>query len=545
MRLLVAALVLAFAPVASASSGELVTVTTDSAVATWMTASPGDSTACWSAAGVPQQCVTQESGVTLHRVEIDGLFGGTTYSYTLSSGGASEPVSLTNPGVFSTLTPPPGRHLFDFALMSDLHIGEGCAGTAVSAPLTGTSVPPCFSAPDYAETMDRAAVAEIAARRIGLTLVDGDVTAEARPAETALAADVLHGLPGRVLVARGNHDRVHSDDDHAACAEHDCFRATFHPRSATSRIYFSTSYGGVHFIVLDSVMGGSTGDLTDAGQNEWLAADLAAHASMPTFIAFHHPVSEYADLFEAEPIIFGVPPNAGGTAFLHTVAENPQIVGVFGAHTHRNFNSYGGEAGVRTPFVENGTAKEYPGGYSVVSLYEGGYTRSFFRTGCAFCREWTQTTTGEYFGLAPQYVLGSLGTRNFTHVYGCDAEDPVTSLPGTESLIGGVVTPPARCLQAPVTPVEFRFRVLGHRLHGLRLRCVSAGPCAVRGRVMRHGRFVARVRRVMVADGATRRLRVRRVPVTGRLRGRAAAAGIAVLRVSGPTGHRTVRRRLR
>lgn len=98
--------------------------------------------------------------------------------------------------------------------------------------------------------------------------------------------------------------------------------------------------------------------------------------------------------------------------------------------------------------IENGASKEYPGGYSVFDVYEGGYTRSYVRPKeCAFCREWTQTTSAEFFGLAPQYLLGSVGTRNFTHVYGCDAKLPPPSLPGTESLVtGGVVRPPARCL---------------------------------------------------------------------------------------------------
>jgi hypothetical protein len=306
-------------------------------------------------------------------------------------------------------------------------------------------------------------------------------------------------------------------------------------------VYFSTSYGGVHFIVLDSVQGGSTGDLTDAAQNAWLARDLAAHHTMPTFIAFHHPVTEYADLFEAEPVIFGVPPDAGGTDFLHTVAENPQIVGVLNAHTHRNFDTYGGEAGVRTPFIENGTAKEYPGGYSIVSVYGGGYTRSFFRTACAFCRQWTETTRGEYFGLAPQYMLGSLGTRNFTHVYGCDVAIPATSLPGT--LDGGVSTPPARCLSAPVSPVRLVFRVLGRRAAALRLRCVSAGPCRVRGRLLRGDRVVARVVRRVVADGATRRLLLRRV-ATRRAGVRPPRRGRLILRVVGPTGARTAHRHL-
>jgi hypothetical protein len=436
---------------ALADNPELVTVTTTRAVATWVTSAPADTTVCWGRRSAGEKCRTEENATTRHYAVIDGLAPGTGYVYELRSDGRAELPALPNPGSFTTLTPPGGRHLFDFALMNDTHVGEGCAGTAVNEPLLGSSVPPCFSAPDYAGRMDSAMVAEIAARRVPLTIVNGDVTAEARPDELAEAQQIFGGLPGRVLLARGNHDRVHDDPAHGSCGpDHDCFRSTFYPSRGPGRIYGSSDYRGYHFVMLDSVQGGSTGDLTDAAQNDWLAKDLRAHRSEPTFVFFHHPASEYADTFQEEPVIFGVPPQNGGTQFLDTVAANPQIVGVLQAHTHRNFNSYALKAGNRTPFIENGTSKEYPGGYSIVSVYQGGYTRSYFRpSDCAFCREWTETTRGEFFGLAQHYLLGSLGTRNFSHVYGCPSQIPATSLPGGESLLtGGVITPPRSCIKS-------------------------------------------------------------------------------------------------
>jgi 3',5'-cyclic-AMP phosphodiesterase len=452
-RILPAVLVLlAFgAPAAWAHDAELITVTTHSATATWVTDTPSDTTVCWGTAPTDLRCRTEERSTPYHYAVMRGLRPGTRYFYELESAGALEPPALPSPGSFTTLTPPPGRHLFDFALLNDTHVGEGCAGTAFNEPLMGSSVPPCFSAPDYAARMDEAMVGEIAAQRIPLTVVNGDVTAEARPSEVARAKEIFGRLPGTVLIARGNHDRVHTDDAHASCApDDDCFRTGFYPDRPPGRIYGSTDFDGYHFVMLDSVSGSSTGDLTDAAQNDWLAKDLAAHHTEPTFVFFHHPANEYGDTFEEEPVIFGVPPQNGGTQFLDTVAANPQIVGVLQAHTHRNADSYAVKAGNRTPFIENGTSKEYPGGYSVFSVYAGGYTRSYFRpSDCAFCREWTQTTRGEYFGLAQHYLLGSVGTRNFTHVYGCDEQIPRTSLPYDDdesAAYGAVVTPPASCL---------------------------------------------------------------------------------------------------
>lgn len=543
--LVLALLILALAvPAAHADLAELITVTPEGAAITWTTAVPGDSTICLD----DRPCEAQEQGVRYHRAEVRGLAPGSAHAYAVQTNGAAEPSGFANPGRFTTLTPPPGRHLFRFAVMNDLHVGEGCAGTLFNEPLAATSVPPCFSAPDYAARMNAGQIAEIGAQGIDVTLINGDVTAEAEPEETAAAKALLDKLPGTVLVARGNHDRVHGGRDCAA--DSDCFRETFYPGRPSGRIYASVSRHGYRFIALDSVKGSSQGDLTDADQNAWLQRELAAHPRQPTFITFHHPASVYADAFQAEPVIFGVPPYAGGTEFLDLVADNPQIVGVMQAHTHRNLNSYGRNA--NTVFVENGTSKEYPGGYSVFDVYEGGFTRSYVRPrDCAFCREWTQTTSAEFFGLAPLYLLGSVGTRNFTHVYGCDAELPPTSLPGTESLVtGGVVTPPARCLDRvrPAGVLEpdeggglnasFALTRRTARLRRtsrsglLSLRCERTAACTVSGGVVTtvRGKTLALAR----ARGTVRGGRTGRVRLTLSARGRRAVRA-----------HRRVRARAR
>lgn len=431
------------------SSAELVTVTASGFQATWTTSSSSDTTVCWGRVSPMENCRHQETSVQYHHATVDGLAASTAYVYSLMSDGVAQPRSSTNPSVFTTLTPPPGRHLFDFALMNDLHVGEQCSGTAANAPLIGSSVPPCFSAPDYAARMDAADVGELFARHIPLAVINGDLTSTATYDQERQAQQILNGLGGIPLIVRGNHDRAAQQSSETRCGTgDDCFSTVFFPGRSAGRVYYSTDFGGYHFVVLDSSDASGLGDLTDAPQNAWLARDLAAHRATPTFIAFHHPVAEYADTYATPPVVFGVAPYKGGSGFLSTVAANPQVVGVLNGHTHRNFNAYALASGARTPFIENGAAKEYPGGYSIFSVYQGGYTRSYFRpSNCYFCRQWTATTSGEYFGTYPSYTLGSLGTRNFTHVYGCAAQTPPQSLPG-ESLApgGGVATPPASCL---------------------------------------------------------------------------------------------------
>jgi hypothetical protein len=67
------------------------------------------------------------------------------------------------------------------------------------------------------------------------------------------------------------------------------------------------------------------------------------------------------------------------------------------------------------PFFEGGAVKEYPGGYTVVRLYESGYLVHFYKTAAPECRAWSERSRGEYLGLYPYYVLGGLSDRNWSY----------------------------------------------------------------------------------------------------------------------------------
>ena len=54
------------------------------------------------------------------------------HRYELRSGGRAMPRGLGNPGTFTTLQPPEGDLLATVAVINDMHIGEGCSGTAVT-----------------------------------------------------------------------------------------------------------------------------------------------------------------------------------------------------------------------------------------------------------------------------------------------------------------------------------------------------------------------------------------------------------------------------
>jgi hypothetical protein len=67
------------------------------------------------------------------------------------------------------------------------------------------------------------------------------------------------------------------------------------------------------------------------------------------------------------------------------------------------------------PYFEGGAVKEYPGGYTVVRLFERGYMVNFWKTSAPDARAWSERSRGEYLGLGPDYQLGSLADRNWTY----------------------------------------------------------------------------------------------------------------------------------
>ncbi|GAB4583507.1 hypothetical protein [Nocardia sp. IFM 10818] len=67
---------------------------------------------------------------------------------------------------------------------------------------------------------------------------------------------------------------------------------------------------------------------------------------------------------------------------------------------------------IAVEFLEVAATKEYPGGYTLLRLYEGGYTANFYKTRTAAARLWSTRTRSEYFGLFPEYTLGTTADRN-------------------------------------------------------------------------------------------------------------------------------------
>jgi Icc protein len=407
-----------------------------------------------------------------HHVEVDGLTPGTTYWYQALSAGieaaprilpvfdyrvldgfdfTAEPTPEAlqllalallgegamvsgSPGVVTTLVPPAGALICTVALSNDLHAGEEVSGLAVG------DYPPGFSQlpgqPPYPEVMAAAMVADARRRGADVLIVAGDLTSDARPVELATSRRLLDGfgtlagpgpgsapesspvpgrlVPGQYVVARGNHDRPRQgppwSDGPAAAGEpgfHDGVPATF----GIDRGHLTVNeLGGLRLIGLDTTTLDRAGGAIGAAQLSELESVLASDPDRPTVVFGHHPVTDAS----ARRVISGPDfildrPDAARLEGLY--ARFPGVFLHHAGHTHRNLRTSSDRApGVE--FLEVAAIKEYPGGFSLLRVYEGGYTVNFHKSSGPGALAWSQRSAGEYLGLYPSYTLGSLEDRS-------------------------------------------------------------------------------------------------------------------------------------
>lgn len=397
------------------------------------------------------------AGTAYHYVEVTGLRPGTTYYYEALSDGrpassrvvpvldytvlsgvdlASLTVAqmqalvaqllrlnqtvLASPGSVTTLVPPPGPHHATIALTNDLHIGETQSGLIVDG------FPPPFSqrpdAPPYPIVMGEAMLADITRRGADVLVVAGDLTSAALPDELTQARRLLDTFGplrlagelhrGEYVVARGNHDQPKTGDAYASCPVvqddfHDCVPGVFPlPQGRLT----TTEFRGLRLVGLDTSTLNLPGGAISAGQWADLEDVLNHQRHQPTLVFGHHPVTDES----ASTTLAGPSFDLDRDDALRLQQLYARTPGVFlhhSGHTHRNKRTTSPIAPA-VDFLEVAAIKEYPGGYTLLRLYEGGYTANFYKSSSPLACEWSQTSSEEYLGLYPAYTLGSLADRN-------------------------------------------------------------------------------------------------------------------------------------
>jgi hypothetical protein len=399
------------------------------------------------------------AGTAYHYVEVTGLRPGTTYYYQAYSGAvAAAPllypqltfppgglvipadpadadleeilaellcsgvVLSASPGAVTTVVPPRGELLMTIALSNDIHTGETVSGLATSDFPPGFTQAPGL--PPYPVVMAESMTADAAARGADVLIVAGDLTAANLPGQLSDSKTLLGNFGnltlsgslrhGDYVVARGNHDQPGSGSAWSACTPvgttgyYDCLPAVYDLPQGELTV---TEAGGLRLVGLDTTTLNSPGGAIASAEFDALAQVLADSPEQPTLVFGHHPVTDESAYTTIAGPSFDL--DRADAARLETLyAATPGVFFHHSGHTHRNLRT-SSPAAPGVDFLEVAATKEYPGGFALLRIYEGGYTVNFWKSSSALARQWSQTSSGEYLGLYPAYTLGSLGDRNF------------------------------------------------------------------------------------------------------------------------------------
>jgi 3',5'-cyclic-AMP phosphodiesterase len=295
-----------------------------------------------------------------------------------------------NGEAFRTLPRPPGERLATIATVNDVHFGETECGV-----IEGLEVGPVLGSDPgeapYPQTMNRAAVEEIAALDPDVVVAKGDLTNLGKAEEyEEFVACYGSAFGGRLVAVRGNHDAMLGKD----------FAA-----EPTAEI----ALPGVALAVLDTVVPGRAGGRVTGEQLEWLD-ELGARTDRPVLVFGHHHVWDPGSKSRADTY-FGINPD-DSEGLVEVFARRPALMGYFAGHTHRNRVRRFRETG-DVPWVEVACVKDFPGTWAEYRVHEGGVLQVHRRISTPEALAWTERTRAMFGGHYPAYSFGTLADRCF------------------------------------------------------------------------------------------------------------------------------------
>jgi 3',5'-cyclic AMP phosphodiesterase CpdA len=290
-----------------------------------------------------------------------------------------------------TLPRPRGELLCRFATVNDIHFGEDECGR-LDDHTEGPIVRSAAGEPPYPETMNRAAVAEIAAVGVDAVIVKGDLSADGTPQEwEAFERCYRDAFGSRLAVVRGNHDSYRGQDAYAGDTLIDL--------------------PGVLVALIDTVIPEHTTGRITSDTFAWLD-EHAATADRPMIVMGHH--QQWTPGGHRSADYFGINPDDSET-LTELIARRPAIVAYSAGHTHRHrVRHLAGAAGV--PSIEVGCVKDFPGTWAEHRVYEGGIMQVVHRMSSPVALEWSERCRHLYsdFGIDYEtYALGRLEDRCF------------------------------------------------------------------------------------------------------------------------------------
>jgi 3',5'-cyclic-AMP phosphodiesterase len=287
-----------------------------------------------------------------------------------------------------TLDRPAGQLLCRVGTVNDVHFGEVECGRIDDDPRGPIQrVDP--GDPPHPETMNRAAVAEMAAADLVAVVVKGDLTDDGTDVEfAAFDACYREAFGDSLHVVRGNHDAYRGQ-----------------------HVYTGDEWidlDGVSIALLDTVLPERTTGAITAAQLQWLD-DLCAPDGQPVIVMGHHQQwitgrrnSEY----------FGLDPDSSD-GLDAVVARRRRIVAYTAGHTHRHRVR---RMSCGVPSIEVGCVKDFPGTWAEYRVYEGGLSQVVHRMSSPEALHWSERCRHllSDFGIDYEtYALGNLEDRCF------------------------------------------------------------------------------------------------------------------------------------
>lgn len=289
-----------------------------------------------------------------------------------------------------TMALPAGELLCRFATVNDVHFGETVAGM-IDGDDSG-AIRPRPGEPPYPQTMNRAAVTEIAEIDPAAVLVKGDLTSNGTIEEYQQFLDIYEPPFGdRLLHIRGNHESYNES-----------------PFAEWSILHRDVP--GARLVMVDTSAQRRANGQFSAEQAEAVAA-LADACSVPVLLFGHHHI--FCDGEDQRTNrFFGIIPD-DSDRLIETVMLHPKIRGYFAGHTHRNrvvrFEKTGD-----MPFVEVASVKEFPGSWAEYRVYETAILQIHRRISTPEALDWTERTRAMFGGYYPTYSFGELSDRCFS-----------------------------------------------------------------------------------------------------------------------------------
>jgi predicted phosphodiesterase len=292
---------------------------------------------------------------------------------------------------FRTLARPPGERLATVATVNDVHFGETICGYESNMPEAGPTFSSLPGEPPYPETMNAAAVEEIAALDPDAVIVKGDLTNDGLDDEYQAFLRCYRGAFGdRMHHIRGNHDAYRGQ--------------TYAPEE-----HFCVDVPGASLAVLDTTVPFAPNGGVEVDQLEWLD-DLAGNADRPVLVFGHHHPWAPGSRTRSDTY-FGINPD-DSEKLVAVAARHRTIAGYFAGHTHRNRVRRFADTG-EMPWVEVACVKDFPGAWAEYRIFEGGILQLVHRIRRADALVWTERTRGMFGGLYPDYAFGRLEDRCF------------------------------------------------------------------------------------------------------------------------------------